>query len=69
MSFCDHCQGQRFDRAQILRTLRDELRRARKSGRSGDAERILAAVIQKVRALELPHLDPLDEVVDGEVIH
>ena len=21
MSFCDHCQGQRFDRAQVLRAL------------------------------------------------
>jgi hypothetical protein len=22
MSYCDHCSGQRFDRAQVLRTLR-----------------------------------------------
>ena len=22
MSFCDHCEGQRFDRAQVLRLLR-----------------------------------------------
>jgi hypothetical protein len=69
MSFCEHCQGQRFDRAQVLRTLRAERRRLRTSRMSADCERILAAAIEKVRALDLPHLDPVDEVVDGEVIH
>jgi hypothetical protein len=34
MSFCEHCQGQRFDRAQVLRALRDARRRLRQSGTS-----------------------------------
>ena len=29
MSFCEHCEGQRFDRAQVLRILRDTRRRLR----------------------------------------
>ena len=69
MSFCDHCQGQRFDRAQVLRTLRAERRRLRASRASVDAEQIIAAAIEKIRALDLPHLDPLEETVEGEVIH
>jgi hypothetical protein len=68
MSFCDHCSGQRFDRAQVLRALR---KRLRESKRSGEVEQVLAFAIETIRSLEIPHLDPidLDEVVDGEVIH
>ena len=70
MSFCDHCQGQRFDRAQVLRALRAARKRLRGTKGSGDADIILASVIETVRTLEIPHFDPLDdEVVDGEVIH
>ena len=29
MSFCDHCQGQRFDRARILRALREARKQLR----------------------------------------
>ena len=69
MSFCEHCQGQRFDRAQVLRALRAEYRRLRSSKASADAQRVIATAIEKVRGLELPHLDPEEDVVDGEVIH
>lgn len=71
MSFCDHCSGQRFDRAQVLRALRVARKRLRESERSGEVERVLAFAIETIRSLEIPHLDPvdLDEVVDGEVIH
>src|SRR4051812_47807155 len=34
MSFCEHCEGQRFDRAQVLRTLR-EVRRQMRAARCG----------------------------------
>ena len=34
MSFCEHCQGQRFDRAQVLRTLRALRRQWRIAGTS-----------------------------------
>ena len=69
MSFCDHCAGQRFDRAQVLRALRATRKRLRRSKTPGDAEEILALAIETVRTLEIPHFDPIDEVVDGEVIH
>jgi hypothetical protein len=69
MSFCEHCQGQRFDRAQVLRTLRAEYRRLRSAKASADAQRVIATAIEKVRGLELPHLDVEEDIVDGEVIH
>jgi imidazolonepropionase-like amidohydrolase len=70
MSFCDHCQGQRFDRAQVLRALRAARQRLREAKMQGDADQTLALAIETVRALEIPHLELLDdEVVNGEVIH
>ncbi len=70
MSFCDHCSGQRFDRAQVLRALRAARRQARRDKKSSSAEEIIALAIEAVRTLEIPHFDPMDdEVVDGEVIH
>ncbi len=69
MSFCDHCSGQRFDRAQVLRALRAARRRLR-GKTSREAEQVLASAIEAVRTLEIPHFDPIDdEYVDGEVIH
>lgn len=70
MSFCDHCEGQRFDRAQVLRTLRALRNQIRESKAPGDAEQVIALAIETVRTLEIPHFDTFDdEVVDGEVIH
>ena len=70
MSFCDHCQGQRFDRAQVLRALRAARQRLRESKTPCDADQTLALVIETVRALDIPHLDPIDdEIVNGEVVH
>ena len=34
MSFCEHCEGQRFDRSRVLRVLR-VLRAARRATRKG----------------------------------
>lgn len=69
MSFCEHCAGQRFDRAQVLRILRATLRRLRAGGGShADAEALVLA-ITAVRALEIPHLEMLDDSIEGEVIH
>jgi hypothetical protein len=70
MSFCDHCSGQRFDRAQVLRALRAARKRLRESEKSAEATQVLAFAIETVRSLEIPHFDvPDDEVVDAEVIH
>jgi hypothetical protein len=68
MSFCDHCEGQRFDRARILRVLRATRKRVQQDP-DCSAERSLALAIEAIRTLEIPHLEPFDEVVEGEVIH
>jgi len=70
MSFCDHCQGQRFDRAQVLRALRAARKRLRNAQTDCSADQTFALAIEAVRTLDIPHLEVLDdEVVDGEVIH
>ena len=69
MSFCEHCQGQRFDRSQVLRALRAARRRLRSSKNECSADQTLAMAIDTVRSLEIPHLEPIDEVLDGEVVH
>jgi len=69
MSFCEHCQGQRFDRAQVLRALRAARQRMRYSQTDCSAEQTFALAIEAVRTLEIPHLELLDDVVDGEVVH
>jgi imidazolonepropionase-like amidohydrolase len=69
MSFCDHCEGQRFDRAQVLRVLRATRKRLRKPDAGCTAEQSLAMAIEAVRSLEIPHLEPLDDSADDQVIH
>ncbi len=68
MAFCDHCEGQRFDRAQVLRALRDLRREVRHSRTSDSADRALQLAIDAVRRLEIPHLEVV-ESSKGEVIH
>jgi hypothetical protein len=69
MSFCEHCEGQRFDRARILRVLRESRKRLQRSDTICSADQALASVIDAVRTLDIPHLDRVDDVVDGEVVH
>ena len=52
MSFCEHCQGQRFDRAQVLRTLRALRRQWRAAGRRARCEALDAAMGEMVRTDE-----------------
>ena len=66
MSYCEHCDGQRFDRAQVLRALRATRKTLRKH--SG-ADQALGMAIKAVRALEVPHLERLDETFEGELVH
>ena len=68
MSFCEHCEGQRFDRAQVLRVLRTAERKLRAQSRTRADEAIRQA-IQAVRALEIPHLEREDEIDEDEVVH
>jgi hypothetical protein len=69
MSFCEHCAGQRFDRAQVLRTLRSTRKDLRKQGRDKHVDEALAAVIEAVRALEIPHLEYPDDVSEEQTVH
>jgi hypothetical protein len=66
MSFCDHCEGQRFDRAQVLRALRDARKTLRRHSRADEA---LVMAIRAVRALEIPHLERVDESSDEQIVH
>jgi hypothetical protein len=70
MSFCEHCDGQRFDRARVLKTLRALGRAYRSERRGRSACEAIDAAIQEVRRLDLPHLEQFDdESTDGEVVH
>ena len=66
-NFCEHCEGQRFDRAQVLRALR-QVRRDLRAGRGGAAaDAALRLALRTVAALEIPHLELEDS--GGEVVH
>ena len=69
MSVCEHCEGQRFDRAQVLRVLRTIRTRLREPNAASSAAQTLASVIEAVRTLDIPHLERLDAVVDDELVH
>ena len=66
MSFCDHCDGQRFDRSRMLRILRRQLRECAPSASGSEA---LTKAIEAIRVLDIPHLERFEDVMDGEIIH
>jgi hypothetical protein len=66
MSYCEHCEGQRFDRARVLRALR-QVRQDLRSGDCRTADGALDLALQAVKALEIPHLEWEDE--GDEVVH
>jgi len=66
MSFCEHCEGQRFDRAQVLRVLRAARKTLRTHSRAHEA---LGSAIKAVRALDIPHLQRFDETFDEQIVH
>ena len=68
MSFCEHCEGQRFDRAQVLRALRDVRRRVR-LGEARDAEDALLRALKSVRELDLPHLQVEEDEDEDVIVH
>ena len=66
MSFCEHCEGQRFDRARVLKALR----RVRKELSAADrraCDAVLERAVQAVKALDLPHLEVVE--IGDEIIH
>jgi hypothetical protein len=69
MGYCDHCEGQRFDRAQVLRALRAMRRECRRSKVRGSVDDALKSAIEAVRSLDLPHLEVEGEREPGEWLH
>jgi len=67
MSFCEHCEGQRFDRARVLRALRRVRRQLRHARGGTKAETAIAEALDAVRALDIPHLEL--EPAEGEIVH
>ena len=67
-NFCEHCEGQRFDRARVLRILRRVRRDLRGKGRASTGEEALHLALSAIRALEIPHLE-LEEEEGGQVVH
>ena len=53
MGFCEHCEGQRFDRAQVLRVLRATRLQLRGQRRVTTAEDVLAMAINAVRHMDV----------------
>ena len=68
-NFCDHCEGQRFDRARVLRVLRQLRNDLRSKERNRKADEALLMAVRAVRALEIPHLDGEDDGEEGAVVH
>ena len=66
--FCEHCQGQRFDRARVLRALRQLRKALRGQGRRHAGDDPIDLALSVVRSLEIPHLD-IDDEGDDQVIH
>ena len=66
MSYCEHCEGQRFDRARVLRALREVRKHLRPADRKR-CDEALDLAMKAVRDLEIPHLELLD--IGDEIIH
>ena len=66
MSYCEHCEGQRFDRARVLRALRQVQKELRMKDPHA-ADEAIARALQAIRSLEIPHLEWEDE--GEEIIH
>lgn len=66
MSFCEHCEGQRFDRARVLRALR-QLRKDLQRGRRHREDDALKLALETIRTLEIPHMEFVDQT--DEVVH
>ena len=68
MSFCEHCEGQRFDRARVLRVLR-QLRKDLRGGDRRKAEQALDLALRQVKSLDIPHVEFVDDEDEDEVVH
>lgn len=65
MGFCEHCEGQRFDRARVLRALRQVQRQLRAARAGSKCDNAIRSALEAIRDLDIPHLelDPEDDVI------
>ncbi len=66
MSYCEHCEGQRFDRARVLRTLR-QVRKELSPADRRKCDEVFGLALREIRALDIPHLEVLE--IGDEIIH
>ena len=66
MDYCEHCEGQRFDRAAVLRALR-QVRRQLRAAKRRDCDEAIEMALRAVRALEIPHLELIE--LGDEIVH
>jgi hypothetical protein len=66
MSYCEHCEGQRFDRARVLRALR-QVRKDVRTMQGCRADDVLELALRAIKELDIPHLEFVDDETD--VIH
>lgn len=66
MSYCEHCEGQRFDRARVLRALR-QLQKELGRERRQHPEEVIDRALKAIKTLDIPHLEWMDE--GDEVVH
>ena len=67
MSFCEHCEGQRFDRARVLRALRQMRKDLRGGADRRTAQATLDLALRTIRTMDIPHLEIVDE--GSEMVH
>jgi hypothetical protein len=66
MDYCEHCEGQRFDRARVLRALR-QVRQQLRTGSRRKGEEAIDRAIRAVRELDIPHLELVE--FEDEIVH
>lgn len=66
MDYCEHCEGQRFDRARVLRALR-QIRRQLPHAARLDGDEAIELALRAVREMDIPHLDVVE--LDDEIVH
>jgi hypothetical protein len=66
MDYCEHCEGQRFDRARVLRTLRQVRQQLRTASRR-KGEKAIDLAIRAVREMDIPHLELVE--FEDEIVH
>lgn len=66
MSYCEHCEGQRFDRARVLRALR-QLQKDLGGRSRGRPDQVIDLALKTIKTLDIPHLEWMEE--GDEVVH